>query len=103
MILQILLFDFLSDTATEVRARIKIKEHTRTVEDGGLWYEEYLPAETILWGVVATDRSRRISAKARDAAELLKLLPSEQRLQIGGNATVGCGQVMWRLGEGSGQ
>ncbi len=52
------IFDFLSETATEIRARIKIKEDTRTVQDGGLWYEEYLPAETLLWGVLAADYSR---------------------------------------------
>ncbi len=89
------IFDFLSETATEIRARIRIKEATRTVQDGGLWYEEYLPAETLLWGILACDRSRNTKSD-KDAEQLLQLLPSDDtRLQIGGNATVGAGQVRW--------
>jgi CRISPR-associated protein Cmr4 len=88
-------FDFLSETATEIRARIKINGDTRTVQQGGLWYEEYLPAETLMWGIVASDRPRNESDKT--AEELLKLLPKVERLQIGGNATVGAGQTRWIL------
>jgi len=89
-------FGFLAETATEIRARIKIKENTRSVEKGGLWYEEYLPAETLLWGVIATDRSR-VRQDTTDAAQLMKHIPLNLRLQIGGNASVGCGQVKWQL------
>lgn len=92
------IFDFLSETATEIRARIKIKEDTRTVQDGGLWYEEYLPAETLLWGVLAADRSRNPGCK-KEANALLAQLPRAERLQVGGNATVGAGQVRWIKGE----
>lgn len=90
-------FDFLSETATEIRARIKIKEDTRTVQQGGLWYEEYLPAETLMWGIIASDRARNTSQKSPE--ELLTLLPKKERLQIGGNATVGAGQTSWILQE----
>lgn len=91
------IFDFLSETATEIRARIKIEENTRTVEQGALWYEEYLPAETLLWGVIASDHSRKPDYK-QDDEKLLNSLPSSERLQIGGNATVGSGQVRWIKG-----
>lgn len=90
------IFDFLSETATEIRARIKIKEDTRAVQQGALWYEEYLPAETILWGVLAADKPRNGNTKT--AEELLDILPNSDRLQIGGNATVGAGQVRWIMG-----
>lgn len=90
-------FDFLSETATEIRARIQIQKGTRTVKGGALWYEEYLPAETLLWGIVAADDARNDSDKKAD--DLLKLLPdNDTRLQIGGNATVGAGQVRWIMG-----
>ncbi|MFW5443054.1 MAG: type III-B CRISPR module RAMP protein Cmr4 [Methylococcaceae bacterium] len=92
------IFDFLSETATEIRARIKIKQDTRTVQEGGLWYEEYLPAETLLWGILASDNSRN-PAHNKQANELLAVLPTIERLQIGGNATVGAGQVRWIKGE----
>ena len=93
------LFSFLSETATEIRARIKIEEGTRTVKSGALWYEEYLPAETLLWGVVASDRSRK-DKHEKSASELLGMLPKDRRLQIGGNASVGGGQVRWILSGG---
>ncbi|MCI5151170.1 MAG: type III-B CRISPR module RAMP protein Cmr4, partial [Candidatus Electrothrix sp. MAN1_4] len=51
-------FSFLAETATEVRARIKMEPNTRTVAKGALWYEESLPAETLLWGIIGCDRSR---------------------------------------------
>ena len=90
-------FGFLSETATEIRARIKIDETTGTVQQGALWYEEYLPAESLLWGVVAVDNPKGKGAKNK--AELFALLPSDKRLQIGGNATVGAGQTRWILAD----
>ena len=93
------IFNFLAETATEIRARIKIDAGTRTVRSGALWYEEYLPAETLLWGVVASDRSRK-DKHEKSAADLLALLPEERRLQIGGNASTGSGQVRWILSGG---
>ena len=90
-------FDFLSEAATEIRARVKLCAKTRTVDDGP-WYEENLPAETVLWGVLGCDRSRRSGVKA-SGSELLKMLPGERRLQIGGNATIGRGQTQWILGQ----
>jgi len=91
-------FDFLSETATEIRARIKIEEDTRTVKAGALWYEEYLPAETILWGELAVDRAKDGSEKTAD--DLLKQLSkTNTRIQIGGNATIGAGQVRWIMGD----
>ncbi|PPC90174.1 MAG: type III-B CRISPR module RAMP protein Cmr4 [Methylobacter sp.] len=90
------IFDFLSETATEIRARIRIQEGTRTVQPGALWYEEYLPAETILWGLLAVDRPRKSGCVKNRQQLLAVLLPENgKRLQIGGNASVGGGQVRW--------
>jgi CRISPR-associated protein Cmr4 len=89
-------FDFLAETATEVTTRIRLQENTRTVAKGALWYEENLPAESVLWGIIAVDRSWRTNVK-KTGTELLNLLPKEERLQIGSNATVGRGQVRWLL------
>jgi CRISPR-associated protein Cmr4 len=91
-------FSFLAETATEVRARIKMKEGTRTVEKGALWYEENLPAETLLWGIIGCDRSRS-KEYPKPAEDLMKHFRDEigakRCLQIGGNATVGRGRVRW--------
>ena len=95
-------FSFLAETATEVRARIKLKEGTRTVEKGALWYEENLPAETLLWGIIGCDRSRSENYP-KSAGDLMKYfrdeIGAERCLQVGGNATVGRGRVRWIPGE----
>lgn len=84
-------FSFLADTATEVRARIRIDPETRTVKEGALWYEENLPAESVLWGIIGISRSRNAKDGA-SAAELAACLPKqEMALQIGGKHTVGRG------------
>ncbi|WPD23140.1 MAG: type III-B CRISPR module RAMP protein Cmr4 [Candidatus Electrothrix scaldis] len=102
MIISDNVFSFLAETATEVRARIKLKEGTRTVEKGALWYEENLPAETLLWGMIGCDRSRSENHTGT-AKDLMKhfqeQIGAEKGLQIGGNATVGRGRVRWIPGE----
>ncbi|MGH7772970.1 MAG: type III-B CRISPR module RAMP protein Cmr4 [Candidatus Binatia bacterium] len=85
-------FDFLCETATEVNARIRIKQETKTVDKGALWYEESLPAESILAGLVWCDK-----VFPKDVATPQELLEDycskELALQIGGKATVGKGRV----------
>jgi CRISPR-associated protein Cmr4 len=96
------LLDFLLTTATEVTARVQIKDDQKTVADGGLWYEEALPTETILAGLVlaspVTNRERepkKLSVEQIFAAvEKLTAGP----LQFGGKATVGRGLCRARLG-----
>ncbi|WP_374488962.1 type III-B CRISPR module RAMP protein Cmr4 [Zoogloea sp.] len=90
-------FAFLADTATEIRARVRIDDATRTVDDGALWYEENLPAESVLWGVIGVSRSRNKGHEAT-APELAKQLPcGEITLQIGGKHTVGRGLCRFLL------
>ena len=85
--------DFLSETATEVRARVAIDPQKGTVKTGALWYEESLPAESVLWGVLALSSSSRPD-DGRSEEELAKLLPrGAPLLQLGGNASVGHGLV----------
>lgn len=84
------IFSFLADTATEIRTRIRIDREFRIVEDGALWTEENLPAESVLWGVLGVSQSRDTSGKK--AEELAQLLPKEEiTIQIGGKHTVGRG------------
>jgi CRISPR-associated protein Cmr4 len=89
-------FSFLADTATEIRARIRINDKTRVVEDGALWYEENLPAESVLWGVLGISRSRNRHEEATPDA-LAQSLPQEINLQVGGKHTVGRGLCRWIL------
>lgn len=85
--------DFLSETATEVRARVAIDAETGTVKGGALWYEENLPAESMLWGVLALSSSFRPDDD-RTEDDLAGLLPKGgPLLQLGGKASVGYGLV----------
>jgi CRISPR-associated protein Cmr4 len=86
-------FDYLTETATEVVTRVRIDDETKIVAEGQLWTEEALPAESILAGLVSCDRV--FSSKGGITAEslLAEYAPKELPLQIGGKASVGRGQV----------
>ena len=89
---------FLAETATELRTRISIDEKTGTVKKGALWFEEHLPAESVLWGVYALSDSRmpKQPQTAADLAQALRAQLGDQGdhlLQLGGQAGVGRGLV----------
>lgn len=91
-------FGFLCETATEVTARIRIEDEKKTVAQGGLWYEEAVPAESIFAApLIATPRN---GASADDLYGVIK--PAlEQIVQMGGNASVGKGLVRLYLTGGA--
>ena len=87
-------FDFLTETGTEVVARVKIDDDTKTVATGQLWNEESLPAETILAGFVTCDRVYAQNANGVNEQTLIKKFATDPlTLQIGGKATVGRGRI----------
>lgn len=73
------IFAYFSETATEVSAHVRLKADSKTVESGGLWYEEAVPAETLFASFV-------ISSKAGDFGVLKR-----PYLQLGGKGSVGKG------------
>jgi CRISPR-associated protein Cmr4 len=83
---------FLWETATQVDARVRLSEATRTVAPGALWLEESLPPETLLLGLLAADRSRRVGVDLAPDAVLGFALPGEEVLQLGGKASIGRGR-----------
>ena len=76
-------------------AEVAIDRERGTVKKGMLWYEENLPAETLLWGLYALSASMNTpDDDSRDAAALAEVLPgSGTLLQLGGKAGVGRGLV----------
>lgn len=106
---------FLSERSTEVVTRVRINPSTGTVEDGALWTEESLPAETLLWsvGFFANERPSRKEyeesqnkdekkqqanqRKPEGAKALQEKLQQElslmKRIRIGGDRTTGRGIV----------
>jgi CRISPR-associated protein Cmr4 len=83
---------FFWETATQVDARVRLDDATRTVAQGALWLEESLPPETLLIGLLAADRSRRPEMEMTPDAVLDFALPKEAILQFGGKATIGRGR-----------
>jgi CRISPR-associated protein Cmr4 len=93
-------------TATEVVARLRIKSETGTVDSGALWYEEYLPSDTLLYSVIAVGKPKRTIDGLSTAKDIVKELMSfgGKFVQVGGNETVGKGFVKLKVmtHEGSG-
>jgi len=81
---------FLLDTATEITARIKMQKDSKTVQSGGLWYEEALPTETILSGLVLAAPSKASGISTQGVFDVLTSL-TRIPIQLGGKATVGRG------------
>lgn len=83
------MFSDIVETMTEIIPRIRINRETKTVEERALWYEEYLPQDTVMYFVA------RLTAYGCDS--LLKTLKQKidgQLINFGGKETVGKG-MMW--------
>jgi CRISPR-associated protein Cmr4 len=94
-------FDFLTETGTEVSARVRIDDDLKTVKPGQLWNEESLPSETILAGLVYCDRVYSRESNGVTAADLVGQFATKPlTLQIGGKATTGHGRVRCVFTEG---
>ena len=87
------ILSFLTETALPVVARTRINNKTGVVATGALWYEEYVPAETIFFGNLDADKGFG-EYKELSAEELLKFVTDKSiGCQVGGNATTGQGNV----------
>ena len=87
------LFTYFVKYSTEVIPRIKVKKETGVVDN--FWYEEHLPAETVLWSVVRTVGARgKISFDGLNTSDgVLNELRSSlsDYFQLGGDFTTGKG------------
>lgn len=100
--------------STEVIARTKIDDNTGTVAKGALWYEEYLPVDSILYSLIFSgpvfkkndgekgpfrvndcDIKSGEQKTELEAQEVMKFFAENLPpiLQIGGNSTIGKGFV----------
>ena len=83
--------------ATEICARIGLDSATKTTKDSALFYEEFLPAETLLYSVLLAAAQR--SSEKLDADKVLDRLEAwlPPVLQIGGDETIGKGFCLPKL------
>lgn len=86
--------NFLAETATEVTARNRLGDDTKTTVKGALWYEESLPSETILSGLLVAVKVR--GSDSQTVFDALSVL-TKKPVQLGGGMTVGRGLCQVRL------
>lgn len=87
--------------ATEVVARVGLDYERKTAKTGALFYEEFLPPETLFYSVVLASPSRR-EGHGKSAEDMLRYLRENLPpvLQIGGDETIGKGICAVRLDTG---
>jgi CRISPR-associated protein Cmr4 len=88
--------------ATEVVARIALHYDRKTVKSGALFYQEFLPTETLFYTVVLAHASRK-DGTVRSADQMLAYLRQNLEetpvVQIGGDETTGKGLCGVRLSD----
>jgi CRISPR-associated protein Cmr4 len=90
-------FTYLAENATEVAAHIEINDETGTVAEHKLWYQESLPAETVLTCIVRATRPWNGKSSLKDATQVLRKLKPFSSIQFGGKATTGQGFARFLL------
>lgn len=88
-------------TCTEVNAHIRIDPETGTVGEGALWYEESLPADTVLTSVVIGQIVAQGAKREQQKSLLHAFLQTQattQTIAMGGRLSVGAGlcQIAWK-------
>lgn len=87
--------------ATEIVARIGLDYARKTVKQGALFYEEYLPPETVLYSLLAIEDGRQADSPVKPAKDILEFLRNNVPLhiQIGADETIGKGLCAVRIAE----
>ena len=98
-------FTHFAKNATEIVARVGLDYEKKTVREGALFYQEFLPPETLFYSLVLANESRYEKHKV-PAEQIVAYLAGELRknslLQIGGDETTGKGLCLARLAGGKG-
>lgn len=96
-------FAYFSEHAMLVEPHVRIDPVTGAAEEGGLFYTENLPPESLLLAPLLATRTRG-GAKELKAQEVMNCLRENidgKLIQIGGDATTGRGLVVARMLEAS--
>lgn len=110
-------FGFFVRNATVVEPHVRISDATGTADEGGLFYTENLPPESLLLTLLMASQERRKDTSGKQAQSDKKLTAEEvidrvlrggenwrcrldgALMQVGGDATTGRGQVVLRAVE----
>ncbi|PZP54493.1 MAG: type III-B CRISPR module RAMP protein Cmr4 [Azospira oryzae] len=101
-------FAYFSEHATLVEPHVRINNETGTADEGGLFYTENLPPESLLIAPLLASQTRTGKKKGEEGWEdafsvmaKIKNVMDGKLLQIGGDATTGRGLVVARVLEGN--
>ncbi len=91
------IFRYFVKFSTEIVARVRIDAEKGTVAQGGLWYEEFLPSDTLMYSTTAIGKPRgkvpKDVSRSEDVAKILRDVLRGKYIQVGGDETVGKGFV----------
>ena len=95
-------FAYFAEHATLVEPHVRINDATGTADDGGLFYTENLPPESLLIAPLFASRTRvgendEAKMEAKDVMPKIVNAIDGKILQIGGDATTGRGLVVARV------
>jgi CRISPR-associated protein Cmr4 len=95
-------FGYFAEHATLVEPHVRIDSETGTADDGGLFYTENLPPESLLLAplMASATRSGKDQLQAEEVLGQIKAVLAKGLLQIGGDATTGRGLVVAKVVEG---
>jgi len=97
-------FGYFVENATLVETHVRIDPDTGAAKDGGLFYTENLPPESLLVAPLMASRTRTGREEDMDDAEgvflKIKNVIDNRLLQLGGDATTGRGLVLARVAGG---
>lgn len=84
-------------SSTSIEPHVRINDATGTAEDGGLFYVENAPPESLYLttALFGDERSGRGDASADELAGHFHADLHDQQIQLGGDATYGRGQVVF--------
>lgn len=98
-------FGYFVRNATVVEPHVRIDDETGTAEDGGLFYTENLPPESLLLAIVMASDERKKGNGRLKAKEVMDAVLrgrdefkglDQRMVQVGGDATTGRGQVVFK-------
>ncbi|MDQ7017077.1 MAG: type III-B CRISPR module RAMP protein Cmr4 [Gammaproteobacteria bacterium] len=96
-------FDYFVENATVIEPHVRIDPKTGSAKDGGLFYTENLPPESLLIAPLLASQSRSDEAMSAENVYLTmrNILGCEKGrlVQLGGDATTGRGLVVVRVEE----
>lgn len=95
-------FTHFAKYCTEVTARIELKKDTKTADKdaGALFYQEFVPAETLFYSLVLAAPTRK-KDQPESAQENLNAFRFPATIQIGGDETTGKGLCALRFVKGA--